>query len=74
MAPIAVIVIFVGALILIFSEKVQRTIVATLGAALMVGMGYASAFGWILALLILSITLLILRSAPMWVHYEAERE
>ncbi len=44
MAPILSILIFVVALILIFSEKVQRTIVATVGASLMVGMGIAFGF------------------------------
>ncbi len=44
MAPIIAILIFVVALILIFSEKIQRTIVATVGAALMVGMGIALGF------------------------------
>ena len=44
MAPILSILIFVVALILIFSEKVQRTIVATVGAALMVGVGIALGF------------------------------
>jgi multiple sugar transport system permease protein len=36
-------------------------------------MGYASALAWILFVIILLITLLIFRSSPMWVHYEAER-
>lgn len=36
-------------------------------------MGYASALAWILFLIILLITLLVFRSSPMWVHYEAER-
>ena len=44
MAPIISILIFVVALILIFSEKVQRTIVAIVGASLMVGVGIA--FGY----------------------------
>jgi len=37
-------------------------------------MGYASALAWILFVIILLITLLIFRSSPMWVHYEAERQ
>ena len=44
MAPIVSILIFVVALILIFTEKVQRTIVATVGASLMVGAGIALGF------------------------------
>jgi Na+/H+ antiporter NhaD/arsenite permease-like protein len=44
MAPIISILIFVAALILIFSEKVQRTIVATVGASLMVGAGIVFGF------------------------------
>ncbi|MGB3713030.1 MAG: ArsB/NhaD family transporter [Candidatus Promineifilaceae bacterium] len=44
MAPILSILIFVVALILIFSEKVQRTIVATVGASLMVGVGIVFGF------------------------------
>ena len=47
MAAIVSTLIFVVTLILIFSEKVQRTIVATVGAALMVavwrGAGVSSA-------------------------------
>lgn len=37
-------------------------------------MGYASALAWILTVIILLITLLILRSSPLWVHYEAEKK
>ncbi|MFQ5420928.1 MAG: carbohydrate ABC transporter permease, partial [Anaerolineae bacterium] len=37
-------------------------------------MGYASALAWILFAIILLITLLVFRSSPLWVHYEAERE
>jgi len=44
MAPILSILIFVVALILIFSEKIQRTIVATVAAALMVGVGIGLGF------------------------------
>ena len=44
MVPIVSILIFVIALILIFTEKVQRTIVATVGASLMVGVGIALGF------------------------------
>jgi multiple sugar transport system permease protein len=36
-------------------------------------MGYASALAWILFLIILLITLMVFRSSPLWVHYEAER-
>ncbi|HHY99215.1 MAG TPA: sugar ABC transporter permease [Firmicutes bacterium] len=35
-------------------------------------MGYASALAWILFFIILVVTLLQLKLAPMWVHYEAE--
>lgn len=37
-------------------------------------MGYASALAWILTLIILLITMLILKSSPLWVHYEAEKK
>ena len=37
-------------------------------------MGYASALAWILTVIILLITLFILRSSPLWVHYEAEKK
>jgi multiple sugar transport system permease protein len=36
-------------------------------------MGYASAMAWTLFMIVLAITLLILRSTPMWVHYENEQ-
>ncbi|KAA3659365.1 MAG: sugar ABC transporter permease [Chloroflexi bacterium] len=36
-------------------------------------MGYASALAWILFVIIMLITVLVFRSSPMWVHYEAER-
>jgi multiple sugar transport system permease protein len=36
-------------------------------------MGYASALGWILFLLIMLFTVLILRSSPAWVYYEGLR-
>lgn len=35
-------------------------------------MGEASAVAWILFIIILILTLLVFRSSPMWVHYEAE--
>jgi multiple sugar transport system permease protein len=35
-------------------------------------MGEASAVAWVLFLIILLLTLLILRSSPLWVHYESE--
>ena len=35
-------------------------------------MGYASALAWILAFIVLIITVLIFKSSPMWVYYEAE--
>ena len=35
-------------------------------------MGYASALAWILFLLILALTLIQMKLAPRWVHYEAE--
>lgn len=37
-------------------------------------MGYASALGWILFVIIMVITLLVLRSSALWVFYEAERK
>jgi multiple sugar transport system permease protein len=37
-------------------------------------MGYASAFAWILFLVILALALLQLRLSPRWVHYEADRK
>jgi multiple sugar transport system permease protein len=36
-------------------------------------MGYASAMGWLMLVLILLMTLLALRTAPRWVHYEGEK-
>lgn len=37
-------------------------------------MGYASALAWILFLIILALTLIQLKLAPRWVHYEADRK
>jgi multiple sugar transport system permease protein len=37
-------------------------------------MGYASALGWILFVIIMVITLLVLRSSSIWVYYESERK
>ncbi len=37
-------------------------------------MGYASALSWILTVFILLITVLIFRSSPYWVYYEAEKK
>jgi multiple sugar transport system permease protein len=36
-------------------------------------LGYASALAWILFVVILAMTALVLKSSPMWVHYEAAR-
>ena len=36
-------------------------------------MGYASAMAWILFAIVLSLTLLVLRSSKSWVYYEGER-
>ncbi len=36
-------------------------------------MGYSSALAWILTVIILLVTLLVFRSSPHWVYYEAER-
>jgi multiple sugar transport system permease protein len=36
-------------------------------------MGYASALAWVMFMIVLVLTLLVLKSAPMWVHYEQER-
>lgn len=33
-------------------------------------MGYASAIAWIMFLIVLALTLVVFRSAPMWVHYQ----
>jgi multiple sugar transport system permease protein len=37
-------------------------------------MGYASAMAWILFAITLAITLLVFRSSPYWVYYEAEKK
>jgi multiple sugar transport system permease protein len=36
-------------------------------------MGEASAVAWVLFIIILLMTLIVFRSTPLWVHYEAER-
>ena len=36
-------------------------------------MGYASALGWVMLLIILLFTLLVFRSSAAWVHYEGEK-
>jgi multiple sugar transport system permease protein len=36
-------------------------------------MGYASALGWTMLLIVLLFTLLVFKSSPAWVHYEGER-
>ncbi|WP_313999357.1 sugar ABC transporter permease [uncultured Paenibacillus sp.] len=36
-------------------------------------MGYASAMAWVLFLIILTLTLLVFRSSPMWVFYEEQK-
>lgn len=36
-------------------------------------MGYASALAWVLFIVILACTLLVFKSSPMWVYYEAKR-
>jgi multiple sugar transport system permease protein len=36
-------------------------------------MGYASAMAWILFVIILSLTLLVIKSSALWVYYEGER-
>ncbi len=36
-------------------------------------LGYASALAWILFIIILALTMLVFKSSPMWVHYEAAR-
>jgi multiple sugar transport system permease protein len=33
-------------------------------------MGYASAIAWVMFLIVLMLTLLVFKSAPMWVHYQ----
>ena len=37
-------------------------------------MGYGSALAWILAVIILAITIVVFRSSPYWVYYEAEQK
>jgi multiple sugar transport system permease protein len=37
-------------------------------------MGYASALAWILFGIVLVLTLLVFRSSPLWVYYEAEKK
>lgn len=37
-------------------------------------MGYASALGWILFIIILVLTMLVVRSSSVWVYYETERK
>jgi multiple sugar transport system permease protein len=37
-------------------------------------MGYASAMAWFLFAIILAFTLVILKSTPLWVHYEGETQ
>lgn len=37
-------------------------------------MGYASALSWVLTIFILLITVMVFRSSPYWVHYEAEKK
>ncbi len=37
-------------------------------------MGYGAALAWILTVFILVITLMVFKSSPYWVHYEAERK
>ncbi len=39
----------------------------------LVQLGYASALAWILFLIIMVITLLVIRSSVLWVHYETEQ-
>ena len=33
-------------------------------------MGYASALAWVMFLIVLALTLVVFRSAPMWVHHQ----
>jgi multiple sugar transport system permease protein len=33
-------------------------------------MGYASAIAWVMFMIVLALTLLVFKSAPMWVHYQ----
>jgi multiple sugar transport system permease protein len=35
-------------------------------------MGYASALAWVLFFIILALTVIQLKTAPRWVHYESE--
>ena len=35
-------------------------------------MGYASALAWVMFMIVLVLTLIVIRSAPAWVHYEEE--
>lgn len=37
-------------------------------------MGYASALGWIMLVIILILTVLVFRSSALWVYYEGERQ
>ena len=37
-------------------------------------MGYASALAWILFVIIMVLTVIQLKLAPRWVHYEAEQK
>jgi multiple sugar transport system permease protein len=36
-------------------------------------MGQASAMAWMMFLVVLTLTILVFKSSPMWIHYEAER-
>lgn len=37
-------------------------------------MGYASAIAWVMFLIVLVLTLIVFKSAPMWVHYQESQE
>lgn len=37
-------------------------------------MGYASAIAWVMFLIVLGLTLVVFRSAPMWVHYQESKD
>ena len=37
-------------------------------------MGYASALAWVMFLIVLMLTLVVFKSAPMWVHYQETQE
>ena len=37
-------------------------------------MGYASAIAWVMFLIVLVLTLVVFKSAPMWVHYQESQE